>query len=456
MSKVSGESTKRLNIVHILLMIIYFVIFATIVIKANYSGEMVWYSYYRVGIIESLTDQIRQGLIPQFLEQMVHSWGFTFYLPPIAALLGIQDFYAYFLGIQMTFSWILLVVFPLEIYTIFRSKVLAIISPVLLHIFCGNALYGFKTDTFWPSGFAMIICLPLIIYFFQINGQKQRRIIAIIIGSVCSLSNILRNQNAFPVLVTFYILLLTELLKNGKWKNLKFWLYQFEIIIIFWIFYNLISSYVPLISGYLLGQGKLNNEGFVWHSILCGWGVFDNPYGLAWDDSVIYEIIHQKYGYSEIYSDKYINDCKQYVLDILIHNPTFALKTWLRKFVICVQDIINRLFIYEQYGFEHYWYIRFNLSNIKIPSILSAIALVIGGLLNKLQIKKHMWNMLFCITIIILFLILGTVNGVLGYCYYPNYFIGSIVAVGLIPMAITMFVVYLLMDKCKGILRRRT
>lgn len=432
-----------------LLLFTWSIVFATIIIYLNIpeSGEYISYSYVRTGLLDSFMDQIRKGGIPQFLSAIEHSWGFAFYLPYLGVMLGVQEAWKLLLVLHMGFMWLLLAVFPAEIYWMTKSRYLAMVSPVMLHIFCGNVLYGYKCDTMWAAGWAIVISAPLLYLFYLEQSRKKEMLYVAGIGLICSVSNIFRNHCGFYVLVVFLLLLLVKcavMMHSGCfWKRL---LYSIVLFLVFWMLYGLLPDTVPLLAGMLLHREFLNNAAFLWHAVLCSLGNAPNGYGLECKDDVVIALIMEQYPGVGRYTNAYLNACRDFFFQILKNDPLFVGKTWLTAF----SKTLTQVFLYEMTDKKRDdWYFYgtvYNIHNIFLPAVLSA-----GGYLGvAFRWKQSVWEKqsllwgLCCMLVILS----GTVQAVF---MVPalRYFLPSCVGTGFLFFMIAMRTQYFLCDAGK-------
>lgn len=429
-----------------LLFLIYIFSAATIISLFNYfnPGDL-YYSWYRVGVVENLTNQIRNGEMPAFLAQTEHSWGFALYLPYLAYLFNVQDFYAFFLVLHIIATWIMLVLFPIEIRKITKNDLAACLSPVILHIFAGDILYGYKTETMWTGGYALVLGAPLLYQYLKAQKTKDRRKLIIWIGLLCSCCNVLRNQSSFSTIILSVIILIismvTEIRKNctATEKRRFVWL-PFLIDMVLLIFLSeLICTFIPYLLGIILGTEILNNSGFVWHSILCGLGVVENPYGFLWSDDTIMTIVGKKYNLSWGYSNEYFDCCKKYFFEILHNDSGFIFSTYLWKYGRC-WELIYKGLSNGFYGAPSF-FSSINLHRVLIPGIITGIGSCAYVLYEVIQKKIKTGRVLACLLIWFLVISAGQIQGLLGFVDDYRYYTAGIAAVCMIPVLGIIYIV---------------
>lgn len=293
----------------------------------------------------------------------------------MAYFLGIDDIAYFFFTLQMIAAWFVLVLFSIEIFCMSKNYILAALTPIVLHVFCGNILYGFKTQTFWTAAPVVILGIPLLYFIYMSNLGVRRIWIVILLGLLCSWANVMRNQTAFPIAICATILFLYLFWQE---RSLIGGLFLIVECLVFYLSYYLICTYIPYVAGLITHSSIIDNEGFVWHSFLCGLGVYQNSYGLEWNDGVINNIIISKYGHMP-YSNEYLRACRDLFFQIISENPWFALSTWLKKFFHCIrwsmqilfypQNVLNKI---HPYGEVYYFSSATGcLRNIFIPTAVS-------------------------------------------------------------------------------------
>lgn len=412
-------------------LLIWSAMFATIIIFLNIpeSKEYISYSYVRIDLLDSFMVQIENGKIPQFLSAIEHSWGFAFYLPYLGVMLGIEDAWKLVLLLHMSFMWILLAVFPAEIYTATKNRYLALISPVMLHIFCGNTLYGYKCDSMWAAGWAVVITAPLLYMFYFEKSRKKEMRYVLLIGFLCSVSNIMRNHCGFYVMVVFIFLLFVKFAAYIHRKAFV-WvlLYYIALFVVFKIMYGLISDTVPLLAGIILNREVLVNSAFLWHAVLCSLGNYPNSFGLECKDEVVIALVMDTYPGVGRYTNEYLYACRDLFFKILKEEPLFVGKAWLAAFWKTLGQAFQYQMTSKKQADWYFYGIRYNVHNIFIPAVLSVVGYIIAVVKGKkgMIFEKETVIWFVCCILIILS---GTVQAVF---MVPalRYFLPSCVGIG--------------------------
>lgn len=421
-----------------LILTLWSTVVASIIIFLNLpeSKEYLSYSFVRVGLLQDFMDMIQAGQVPQFLSATEHSWGFAFYLPYLAVALGITEAWKIVLGIHMTAMWILLVVFPLEIAWVTRNKTLAFLSPVLLHVFCGNVLYGYKIDTIWAAGWVIIITLPLLYQFYKVKDRRKEAGLIAAIGILCSCGNVMRNHCGFYTTVVLLIIICAKILISKKKLIGIAW--YFILTILFAICSAVVDQYIPLFVGWILNLDIINNSGFIWHALLCGMGNYDNIYGLKCEDGVIIALITGKYPAVEVYSNEYLIACKNEFFQILTSDPLFVIGTWFKTFLLSLQRLLA--FQFTSQGNEDYFFgaVKYNVQNISIPAILGTGSYVAVKFIKwKRKMRLHLKRDIFWLLLAMTFVITGTVQAVFLIAEI-RYFLPSFVGTGTLFLVLSM------------------
>ena len=405
-------------------------IFSLLVLSWNIpeNETLVSYSYVRVDLIEAFMEDIHQGNVPDFLNAYEHSYGYALYLPYLGAILNIKEGWKVLLYTQIGGMFVLLVIFPLEIYYIFHNRLTALISPVILHIFLGNVLYGFKTDSFWGMSWALVLGIPIVYKLWKMQWSTKCYILIWIIGLLCTISNIMRNQNGFVIGVLVLGVILLKLFK----KEINF-IQTIISLVIFILMYASISTYIPLLVGKALKLQILDNAAFIWHSLLCGLGYYPNQYGLEWNDVKVAEVVKELYYYKEYATDEYATCCKMMFLNILRDNPLFVIDVYLKKFMEMLRYCFE--FEFTTYGKEYYYFYtgKFMVHNILGPTCIMIVGYICcfrNDVKAAIQLLSRYRGLLFMASLAI---VVGTIEAVLA---IPElkYGMSSLAAVGLVPL----------------------
>ncbi len=88
------------------------------------------------------------------------------------------------------------------------------------------------------------------------------------------------------------------------------------------------------------GRVQLAGKEVFWHTILCGVGLHDNPWGLQWDDALIMARIRDRHGvaYDPQNMRPYDQACKREVLALWRENPGIFLRNVRRNLIIGLKD----------------------------------------------------------------------------------------------------------------------
>ena len=422
------------------LTIIWTLLFTTFIMIANMPKDVseTQYSWYKLSILDEYIEIIRNGSVPPFLSINGHSWGYGLYLPYLAHALNIDESWKILAYLNLTFSWFAIIFVTYKIYKITKNLFLTSIAPVLLHIFVGNYLYGYNSDTFWPAGWALVITFPLIYDFIKANSIKKELYYICFIGGGCSVSNIVRNHNGITVLAVVVLICILRAVKRLRDGNIKGTFASVFEIVIFYLCYGLFDKYLPLFIGTIMGQKVLNNTGFFWHSILCGLGVYDNKYGLAWSDDTIRGIVGSIYTNvptDEFYSNEYFEACKAYFFDIFTRDPGFVISTWMNKFGKTLINVMQIEFtnvkdLYLSQGI-------INVHNLLIPTLITAGGLVYCNARKLFSINEK--RLLITLVLIsFIEMLVGTIQSLIGYVD-TRYFQTALVGMGFTIFLVAIF-----------------
>lgn len=100
-----------------------------------------------------------------------------------------------------------------------------------------------------------------------------------------------------------------------------------------------VATLLPLVPNAVVkyrlhGQVQFRAKEIFWHTILCGVGNWDNPWGLEWQDEVAFERIRAKYGvaYSLDNARAYDAACHEEVRGLMAENPGIFVRNFWRNF----------------------------------------------------------------------------------------------------------------------------
>lgn len=386
-------------------------VFALIVLYFNIPSDesMVSYSWVRVKLIEDYMEIIKSGDTPNFLSAYEHSYGYAFYLPYIGVWFGLTQGWKVLLNVQLAAMFLLMVLLPFEIYLCFKNRFVALFTPILAHIFMGNVLYGFKTDSFWGMAWATVLAVPLLFYVAITAWDIKSYFIIGFIGIICSLSNVMRNHNGFFVLIMVFLILLYKVIKQkeGVLKILC-------AVALFFFLYMCISTIIPFLIGRILNLPTLNNGAFVWHALLAGLGYYPNSYGLEWNDAKIAEIVKTYYNYYEYATDEYALACKSLYFHICKESPGLVIKTYLKK----MAEMLRYSFEFTLMPKSKSWYYwntgRFMVHNLTIPVGFILFTLFYSWKTTILFIKESFKQYFLFILFSVIGILIGTVEAVIA------------------------------------------
>lgn len=384
------------------------------------------YSFVRVELLEQFMQVIREGKIPDFLSAYEHSYGYVFYLPYLGVLFNIHSGAELLLFVQLSAMFNLMLFFPLEIYLSFHNRIAALAAPILLHIFCGNILYGYKTDSFWGMCWVTVLSMPLVYKVFAEKWSRKALGIVILTGCICTLGNVMRNHNGFLILI-----ILTGVLLIKMWKEKEKSIQVLLGMLIFFFLYESVSTWMPLFFGRFFGLSKMNNGAFIWHSLLCGLGYYQNEYGFECNDGVIAQVVKQYYNYRIYPSDEYMQACKRLFFTVLKENPIFILKTYFRKLFDMLKVAFEYTLTSEIKNYYALNLVRINIHNIFFPSTITVVLSLVAAKLKRSVLGQSIKKYKSVLIMTILGIFIGTIEGVI---FIPEirYGINSLLCIGFV------------------------
>lgn len=394
---------------------------------------------FRINEVERFMDMIQNDINPPCLQSVDHSYGLYFYAPYFGAVFKITDAGEVFLIFQLLAMLLCSIIFPFEIYGLFHNKKLCYVTPVCFHFFLGNILYGIKNDVYWSAAWSIVIGLPLLCLLYKCSSVRKEILITFFLGIVCSAGNILRNHNSIPCFVVFAVIMIAKCISKKRYI-----ITRLILLVVFWILYNSVSSYIPLYIGtHYLGQDSetvLNVDGNFYHTVLGGLGYCENEYGLAYDDPVIAQAVNEYYSRQhsgetvQIYGNGYWEACKDYFFYIIKDDPVFVVKTVFLKFMQTLIMEMRYLFIpfKSQDAFQYFYASRYVFHCILFPCIICMVSC--AAIAGKRKLKRKFRNSISSnkdfLVIICGGILLGTYQSVIA-VPYVLYDLGSMACIAL-------------------------
>ena len=296
-----------------------------------------------------------------------HILGYPLYFPILMSKFHNLSGYEMFAIAQCVSGGIVIMLYPLLMYKLFRSKILALISPLIVHFTFGDLLYIDKASEYWSGCWALALGLPLLIIFMKENEERKRLVTTLCMALIMSLANVLRGQSGLPLLLTFFTAIGVLLFKK------RIVLKRVCIYILICVCtYNLLGTTIPSAVAYSWGyDGVTRYNSSPWHCILIGMGYIDNDYGLYYSDDSGKELM-EKIDPSIVYnSEEYFDACKREALKIIKDDPVFVLKGLVTKLGKCIQ--LQADYIWGSSSLTYYWHPYIFLMIIVLINILKII-----------------------------------------------------------------------------------
>lgn len=284
-------------------------------------------------------------------DKVGHSMAYPLYYPYIMKLFNIQDGRVMFMRAQTAYGMVAMLIYPLLIYKISNSVVVALISPFVVHFTFGDLLYINKCDEYYGGLWAAAIAIPLLYLYRSEESRRKRGVLLGGIALAISCSNILRNASGLPLLIVALFILFEGLVK--KRRRIRSILISAAILV---CTSNLLSSAIP---GYVADKwgvaGKAKYNSSPWFAIMLGMGYLENDYGLYWSDDSGRALIKELYPDVVYNSDEFYECCKEVALQIIKDDPLFVVKGWFLKLGRCISmqaDYLSGKSIRNRYSYE--------------------------------------------------------------------------------------------------------
>ena len=298
-----------------------------------------------------------------------HLISFYYYLALLGKLFRINDPIKLFTYAQMAAAFFLLSAYPAIMYRLSKSLVVSFLTPVLASIYLGTFLFRSRMDSQWAMAWVIIFAVPLLSILFSEKWTKQSWGFY---GAVCviiSISNTIRIQSAFPIVIITLVLVISKLFVITKAKDSEKKTCLFVRIVYFAkcniplfiaivllfvsqtffvmtlpkiLFPSLINS--DLMNGYNHDKFDFKVMG-PWHTIYIGIGWESNPFGIdEFNDNYGFlksdEINTGRFRYM---SDEYIDTLKTEYFRLLRENPSFFIGSYSRKLFNSIDITYNYL-----------------------------------------------------------------------------------------------------------------
>lgn len=330
-----------------------------------------------------------------------------------------------FMGFQSFLGMVVITAYPILIYRLYHSSVLAFVTPFFVHFIAGDKLYIEGNEEFYSIMWAVIMAMPFLIRLIKREGKMIPNVIAVSV--VMAVSNILRFHSGLPVLFVTVLILLIRFFRE-RYKTVILLVCLFCILGT----YNLLARTIPnFIASAWADEGTLGYNSSPWHSILIGFGYIENDYGLAYDDGTAMELIARRYPGVEYQSDEYYKRCREVAINIIIHDPKFVAKVEFIKF-------------YESLCAEgNYLLSRFGTLFL---GILGSIVLIYKKCFIQ-YLKENRWTLILCAA----FCILAMYSGIAAIPKTSMYIYSAIGCVSIFLMYWLLTIVNMLFNRTEEI-----
>lgn len=254
-----------------------------------------------------------------------HTLGYGLYFPYLMKCLSIESGERIYCLVQAFMGMVVLSTYPLLMWMMFRSLLIAFLSPLMIHMIIGDMLYINKAGEYFSPLWAFVMGIPLLIMMFRkVNVYLTSGLILVI----AMLSNVMRSHSALPLIMIWFIVLAASIFK----KDVSV-MSGILLCVLALSSYDLLGTTIPQMVADRWGvEGRIPYNSSPWHSILIGMGYIENDYGLYYDDNAAKNLILEKYPGVEYISPEYYDRCKEMALEIIKDDPIFVLNGIVVKF----------------------------------------------------------------------------------------------------------------------------
>ena len=264
--------------------------------------------------------------------------GIYYYVPILAYKLGANNPLIVTKWLFIASYALLVFVYPLVSYLLFRSYSVALLSPIPLMYQFRQML--FNSDIYWVSAWVQLLCLP-ILFVLAKRWKKHSTLWLFPLMIVASFASSIRINAGMPVLLAAVLLALVKV------RN---WLPRLGLLLLLVFFYlsiqplafNAIRSYRDHVVGDpTLGQRHPTVHP-IWHNVYIGLGYVENSYGIRWDDSVTMAAVKRVDPNAAYLSQEYEAIARQLVLSMTQKDPAFVARNIIVKFGVVVQTALQQ------------------------------------------------------------------------------------------------------------------
>jgi hypothetical protein len=259
--------------------------------------------------------------------------GIYLYLPLLGHWTGERDPGVLMRSLFAACFGLLVFLTPLLVFAIFDSLAAAVIAPLLV-------LVGFdltKTDLYWVQAWAMLLGIPGLFLAFRWWSQGRRRRAAwllISLGVAASFATSIRAHAGLPILIGGAgIVVLAGGIRRLPRRE---WLLRASLVCALVLAYLSVAFGFVAVRAYRDSRVRPNSTPVgsshpLWHPAYLGLGYLPNRYGIAWLDLAAADAVQRARPGTAYLSPEYEATLRHEYFKIVLHDPGFALRTYVAK-----------------------------------------------------------------------------------------------------------------------------
>lgn len=297
---------------------------------------------FRINCVNHYINNIANNEFPDFYSTRNNDHAYGIYL--VASYLGYfmnLDGENIFRLLSIILFILLVVTIPFYIHRKTKNVICSCISPFLLCLFYYNYIIKTKCDVYIVLSVCVVFWgIPILEKVIQEKNAKKKNLWYILLIFLVSITNIARLHISLGLMLIVAFQLILDAwnsIKKHDTLNLVI-----ELFLLFLLIYlnDFCASSLPEILLKLHNQPMLNLTNTSWHNILIGFGTFENPYNLYYNDTCAWEIVQSLDSTIQYASNEYYLKCKELVFDLLRTDTWFCLISLIKKTFLTIMAIL--------------------------------------------------------------------------------------------------------------------
>lgn len=340
-----NKKIDKKDLLLICLSVLCCVLFVMIFVLSYYDKADIHIQSVRISWINHYISNITNGEFPDFYNAHNNDHAYGIYL--VASYLG----YILKLGGEEIIVFLSVFLFTLLVITIpfytfkkTNNVICSCISPFLLCVLFYVYVLTTKCEVYEVLSICVVFWgIPLIEIVSNEKNQKKKKGWYLLLIFLVSITNIARLHVSLGLMLITAFLLVIDIIKSVKNHSI---LNSFIQIILLFLLFCLDDFFAVSLPEYLIqndNQPMLNLTNTAWHSVLIGFGTFDNPYNLYYSDTCAWELVHSIDPNIQYASNEYYLKCKELVLEMLRSDFGFCFLSFIKKALRTMRMLIYAL-----------------------------------------------------------------------------------------------------------------